>query len=566
MPRQDQARLLSDVEKARISTLNYPAASPTSSPIRPHAFRTGDVSPEDHESYQWSPASSYNHQPDDRAVEAHPGPHTWSCVANLANAAIGAGIVAFPQAFAYTGIVTGIGVTLCVMLLTTCGLFILARAAIRARESGMHHVRSYQATIAVTLGPVGRWIAVTALLCYLMGALLLYLLLIPDNLVGTLPPLETETSTPTVWPNVTDAFGTADGMAAVSMGGPIPAVAADVLRIDSVRDRDAAATGAPQNTTVPSTPAVPSAPPPAATEGPGLLPVLVGVSEYPRWLSRQVVLVAVAVIVVFPLCLLREVRYLEWTSGLAIAFAVYLAGLVVYKGVMVVRLAEIPAGLVVGMAWHRGVEMLFAVPVVAFAFQCDTMLVPILSELPPHRLTMKTASTVITSTMALCTVAYTLTGVLGYIAFGPDVSSDVSLALGKWPAALVARGGLVFISVASYALLVHAVRLCVQTIFLGESRCFTKTEWFAATVGIFVVTTGAATAMAPVSDVVGDVVGFIGATMAVLIMFVLPGCVLFKSSAPHETFARAAGVGLAVVGVVVGSAAVVANTMKIVGS
>lgn len=83
---------------------------------------------------------------------------------NLANAAIGAGVLAFPIAFAKTGVFLGLALVAVFVVLLGFTLHVLARASIRLDCS------TYQEAVTRTAGPWAGYTIMVFLTLYLFGA------------------------------------------------------------------------------------------------------------------------------------------------------------------------------------------------------------------------------------------------------------------------------------------------------------------------------------------------------------------------------------------------------------
>ncbi|KAA0157308.1 hypothetical protein FNF27_05035 [Cafeteria roenbergensis] len=120
---------------------------------------------------------------DDAAVPAGAaaggeGSSFFGAVANLANAAVGAGVLAFPSAFRETGLVGGVVLTLLFAAIMGWTLHILGMASARSSQP------SYQGVIRSLLG---RWagIVISASMClYLFGSCVAYLDIVSNQITA----------------------------------------------------------------------------------------------------------------------------------------------------------------------------------------------------------------------------------------------------------------------------------------------------------------------------------------------------------------------------------------------
>lgn len=211
---------------------------------------------------------------------------------------------------------------------------------------------------------------------------------------------------------------------------------------------------------------------------------LVGSAGWPRQLY-----VLLCLVVVLPLCLLRRVDMLRFTS--------YLATLALLLLTAVVILFALPwsessrwhalfdpcAGVVSGSC--RGEVVLAAEPLgivkqfVVFtnAYTCQQGMVPICAEL--ERPTRRRKFAVISGAIGTACVLYLAVGVAGYLTFGADVKSDILRSYpDSSPFVSAARLGMTINVLTSYPLQVFFSRLSLASLLaacgLGQHAACTR--------------------------------------------------------------------------------------------
>ncbi|KAM5581092.1 amino acid transporter AVT6A-like [Rosa sericea] len=141
------------------------------------------------------------------------------------------------------------------------------------------------------------------------------------------------------------------------------------------------------------------------------------------WTGRAFVLVAVTVIIFFPLMFFERIdsaRYISLISiGLALVFLFVVVGVTVYKLV---------DGSIERPKWFPNVtdstsffKIFTAVPVIVFAYICHYNVHTIQNELGDS----SQMQAVVHSSLSLCAVVYVMTGIFGFLLFGESTISDL---------------------------------------------------------------------------------------------------------------------------------------------
>eukprot|EP00850_Spirogloea_muscicola_P003388 SM000013S26557 [mRNA] locus=s13:1027816:1030640:- [translate_table: standard] len=98
----------------------------------------------------------------------------WVAAFNLCNAAVGAGVLAFPFAFRQSGLLGGLLVAATIWLVEVAALAVLVRAAERTR------CQSYQDLVNAELGRSASVATSLMMLVYLVGSMIAYLIIVGD--------------------------------------------------------------------------------------------------------------------------------------------------------------------------------------------------------------------------------------------------------------------------------------------------------------------------------------------------------------------------------------------------
>ena len=388
-------------------------------------------------------------------------------VSNLANAAVGAGVLAFPVAFMYCGLVLGIVVSLFFALLMGFTLHILAVA------SDMSKAESYQGVIEHALGSTAGLVVKCSMTLYLLGALVAYLNLIKDQIE--------------------------------SIAGHYPALAKTPLD------------------------------------------------------NSWVVVPIVAIGIVGPLCLLKNLDSLQFTSFLAVLSVVFLEGDVVYRSAEFLHNnGGKPAPGVINFNWSM--KVFASVPLIAFALQCHLVFVPVYHSLAKQGGNPKLMDFVSAVTFLVCLGLYLPTGALGYMHFGTATNGDVLTNMGFHADTNVARVCIALTGLFSYPLLMYVARTSLSDLIDALFTRDNKTKLVDDNWRFYGLTAGFLVTSAVVSAAVDDlsvVLGVTGSTAAVVQVFIMPGLVWNKVNSQDENWQLHYTVGwsLVVFGVVIGAVA-----------
>ena len=136
---------------------------------------------------------------------------------------------------------------------------------------------------------------------------------------------------------------------------------------------------------------------------------------------RSFIITLIAVSVITPLCQLRRISALRFSSALAVLAVTYMVCMIV---------GEEPSkhnGAVDVEYFKGGAGFFISIPLMCLSLQCHIPCALIYTELRPDLRTMKTMDCVIASAYAICLLLYIPAGTFGYLTFGNETTSDVLL-------------------------------------------------------------------------------------------------------------------------------------------
>lgn len=266
----------------------------------------------------------------------------------------------------------------------------------------------------------------------------------------------------------------------------------------------------------------------------------------------------VAVGIVGPLCLLKNLDSLQFTSFLAVLSVVFLEGDVLYRSAEFLQTNGGSAEGVVNFRWSM--KLFASVPLIAFALQCHLVFVPVYHSLAKHGGTPNLMDWVSAATFLVCLGLYLPTGALGYMHFGNATNGDVLTNMGFAIDTNIARACIALTGIFSYPLLMYVARTSLSDLINVLVTPDNKTKLVDDNWRFYGLTAGFLVTSAVVSSAVDDlstVLGVTGSTAAVVQVFIMPGLAwnqIHKES-KNWVWHYVVGWGLVVFGVVIGAVA-----------
>ncbi|XP_015672391.1 sodium-coupled neutral amino acid transporter 1 [Protobothrops mucrosquamatus] len=154
------------------------------------------------------------------------------------------------------------------------------------------------------------------------------------------------------------------------------------------------------------------------------------------YVDGRVLVVAVTFLIILPLCLLKNLGYLGYTSGFSLTCMVFFLVVVIYKKFQLsCPFLDRNATDATFSNFSFGMEAcrpkyvtfnsksVYALPTIAFAFVCHPSVLPIYSELKDH--SQKRMQMVTKISFFAMFVMYFLTAIFGYLTFYESVQSDL---------------------------------------------------------------------------------------------------------------------------------------------
>lgn len=168
-------------------------------------------------------------------------------------------------------------------------------------------------------------------------------------------------------------------------------------------------------------------------ELPSAIKFLMGKEEaFSAWyVDGRVLVVLVTFGIILPLCLLKNLGYLGYTSGFSLSCMVFFLIVVIYKkfqiSCMSIEQNSTISANVTDMCTPKYItfnsKTVYALPTIAFAFVCHPSVLPIYSELKDR--SQKKMQMVSNISFFAMFVMYFLTAIFGYLTFYEKVQSDL---------------------------------------------------------------------------------------------------------------------------------------------
>ncbi|TFK51813.1 hypothetical protein OE88DRAFT_1679269 [Heliocybe sulcata] len=257
----------------------------------------------------------------------------------------------------------------------------------------------------------------------------------------------------------------------------------------------------------------------------------------PEWALSGRNWITLFMLILIPLCFLRNLHSLRHTSYIGLFAVAYLVLIVI---VCYFRpLSGMPEKGEI--AWvHFTPSFISTFPVQVFAFTCAQNLFPIFNELSSN--TQGRMDIVVGSSIGAATLTYEVIAVFGYLTFGNKVGANI-IAMYPSTSLFIAVGQLaiVILVLFSYPLQVHPCRNCLDKVFHGGNVPKTDTEVEEldeahgssdmSPMKHSLLTAGIIASSFTIAYFVDDlqmVLSFVGSTGSTTISFILPGLFYWK--------------------------------------
>ncbi|KAK9238247.1 transmembrane amino acid transporter protein-domain-containing protein [Lipomyces kononenkoae] len=243
-------------------------------------------------------------------------------------------------------------------------------------------------------------------------------------------------------------------------------------------------------------------------------------------------------VVLVPLCFLRRLDSLKYTSVVALLAIGYLVVLVI--GHWLVG-DTVPYRGTISVGPYSLSGVLSTLPIVVFGFTCHQNMFSIVNELKDDR--PENALLIVFSSIGSAIVLYTLVGFTGYLSFGDNVGGNIISMYASSFSSAVGRAAIVVLVLFSYPLQCHPCRASLDHIYthfilpssggggggdvsrLGLHKMSIPKRRFVVLTSVVIVLSYI---VAITVSSLETVLAFVGATGSTSISFILPGIFGYK--------------------------------------
>ncbi|XP_021488507.1 sodium-coupled neutral amino acid symporter 1 [Meriones unguiculatus] len=267
-------------------------------------------------------------------------------------------------------------------------------------------------------------------------------------------------------------------------------------------------------------------------ELPSAIKFLMGKEEaFSAWyVDGRVLVVMVTFGIILPLCLLKNLGYLGYTSGFSLSCMVFFLIVVIYKKFQIpcltVEQNSTISANVTDMCTPKYVtfnsKTVYALPTIAFAFVCHPSVLPIYSELKDR--SQKKMQMVSNISFFAMFVMYFLTAIFGYLTFYEKVQSDL---LHKYQS----KDDILILTV-RLAVIVAVILTVPVLFFTVRSSLFELAKKTKFHLGRHIVVTVILLVIINLLVIfipsMKDIFGVVGVTSANMLIFILPSSLYLK--------------------------------------
>ncbi|XP_042585713.1 sodium-coupled neutral amino acid transporter 3-like [Cyprinus carpio] len=270
------------------------------------------------------------------------------------------------------------------------------------------------------------------------------------------------------------------------------------------------------------------------------------ISDY--WLvDGKYLIIIVSVIFILPLALMKQIGYLGYTSGFSLSCMVFFLISVIYKKFVTECPDEhsynktVPSESIYNSTNDMceaklitaNPQTAFTIPIMAFAFVCHPEVLPIYTELKnPSKKRMQNVANI---SILVMSVMYLLTAIFGYLTFYGNVESELLEMYSKKDILILCVRLAVLIAVTlTVPVVLFPIRRAILQLLFPDKPFHWVRHISIAVCLLFLVNL-----LVIFVAKIRDIFGFIGATSAPSLIFILPGifyiCIVPKDKEPLKS-------------------------------
>uniref|UniRef100_A0A8C7PUE3 Solute carrier family 38 member 4 n=1 Tax=Oncorhynchus mykiss TaxID=8022 RepID=A0A8C7PUE3_ONCMY len=302
-------------------------------------------------------------------------------------------------------------------------------------------------------------------------------------------------------------------------------------------------------------------------ELPEVIRAFMGLDEW--YMNGNYLVVFVSIGIILPLCILKNLGYLGYTSGFSLSCMVFFLGVLIYKKYnlpcpmpFMYHTNHSMNGTALGPhALHNGTEMCtpkyfvfnsqtaYTVPILAFSFVCHPEILPIYSELKDRsRRKMQNVSNL--SILAML-VMYMFSALFGYLTFYGNVEAELLHTFTKVykfdTMLLLVRLAVLTAVTLTVPIVLFPIRSSINTMLFSQREfSWVRHMLIAAFILLF------NNLLVIFVPTIRDIFGFIGSSAATMLIFILPAAFYLRlvKSVPMHSVQKISAAIFLVVGII----------------
>uniref|UniRef100_A0A8C7F203 Solute carrier family 38 member 2 n=1 Tax=Oncorhynchus kisutch TaxID=8019 RepID=A0A8C7F203_ONCKI len=292
-------------------------------------------------------------------------------------------------------------------------------------------------------------------------------------------------------------------------------------------------------------------------------------SNHEWYMNGNYLVVFVSIGIILPLCILKNLGYLGYTSGFSLSCMVFFLGVLIYKKYnlpcpmpFMYHTNHSMNGTALGPhALHNGTEMCtpkyfvfnsqtaYTVPILAFSFVCHPEILPIYSELKDRsRRKMQNVSNL--SILAML-VMYMFSALFGYLTFYGNVEAELLHTFTKVykfdTMLLLVRLAVLTAVTLTVPIVLFPIRSSINTMLFSQREfSWVRHMLIAAFILLF------NNLLVIFVPTIRDIFGFIGSSAATMLIFILPAAFYLRlvKSVPMRSVQKISAAIFLVVGII----------------
>uniref|UniRef100_A0A8C8IPQ4 Amino acid transporter transmembrane domain-containing protein n=1 Tax=Oncorhynchus tshawytscha TaxID=74940 RepID=A0A8C8IPQ4_ONCTS len=282
------------------------------------------------------------------------------------------------------------------------------------------------------------------------------------------------------------------------------------------------------------------------------------------YMNGNYLVVFVSIGIILPLCILKNLGYLGYTSGFSLSCMVFFLGVLIYKKYnlpcpmpFMYHTNHSMNGTALGPhALHNGTVLMdfsrtaYTVPILAFSFVCHPEILPIYSELKERSYKLKMQNVSNLSILAML-VMYMFSALFGYLTFYGNVEAELLHTFTKVykfdTMLLLVRLAVLTAVTLTVPIVLFPIRSSINTMLFSQREfSWVRHMLIAAFILLF------NNLLVIFVPTIRDIFGFIGSSAATMLIFILPAAFYLRlvKSVPMRSVQKISAAIFLVVGII----------------